>query len=143
MVEMDDGRVWMGTRDAGLFFVSDGQLVAMTNGVPDRKINCLLAAGGRQLWVATDNGIVRQSGDAQGMAGGTAPLDHMQALAMLSDRQSNIWIGTGNEQGEPIRLERVEDDESHQLIEEFMLAANEAVARELKKRAKSSRRSWP
>jgi len=29
-------------------------------------------------------------------------------------------------------LERVENDESHQLIEEFMLAANEAVARELR-----------
>src|SRR5882762_2211485 len=37
--------------------------------------------------------------------------------------------------GEPLKLERVENDESHQLIEEFMLAANEAVARELKKRA--------
>jgi ribonuclease R len=37
--------------------------------------------------------------------------------------------------GRPVRLERVENDESHQLIEEFMLAANEAVARELKKRA--------
>jgi ribonuclease R len=37
--------------------------------------------------------------------------------------------------GKPVRLERVENDESHQLIEEFMLAANEAVARELKKRA--------
>jgi ribonuclease R len=37
--------------------------------------------------------------------------------------------------GAPVRLERVENDESHQLIEEFMLAANEAVARELKKRA--------
>lgn len=36
--------------------------------------------------------------------------------------------------GKPIRLERVENDESHQLIEEFMLAANEAVARELKNR---------
>ncbi len=34
--------------------------------------------------------------------------------------------------GAPIRLERVENDESHQLIEEFMLAANEAVARELR-----------
>jgi ribonuclease R len=37
--------------------------------------------------------------------------------------------------GKPVRLERVENDESHQLIEEFMLVANEAVARELKKRA--------
>lgn len=36
--------------------------------------------------------------------------------------------------GKPIALERVENDESHQLIEEFMLAANEAVARELKAR---------
>src|SRR6059036_1641650 len=38
-------------------------------------------------------------------------------------------------QGKPVRLERVENDESHQLIEECMLAANEAVARELKMRA--------
>jgi len=38
-------------------------------------------------------------------------------------------------EGKPIRLERVENDESHQLIEEFMLAANEAVARELRHRS--------
>jgi ribonuclease R len=37
--------------------------------------------------------------------------------------------------GKPVRLERVENDESHQLIEEFMLAANEAVARELRQRS--------
>jgi ribonuclease R len=37
--------------------------------------------------------------------------------------------------GVPLRLERVENDESHQLIEEFMLAANEAVARELRHRS--------
>ena len=37
--------------------------------------------------------------------------------------------------GKPIRLERVENDESHQLIEEFMLAANEAIARELRHRS--------
>ena len=37
--------------------------------------------------------------------------------------------------GKPIALERIENDESHQLVEEFMLAANEAVARELKNRS--------
>src|SRR5437667_10053829 len=42
-----------------------------------------------------------------------------------------VWV---DKQGHPIRLESVENDESHQLIEEFMLAANEAVAREHKKR---------
>src|SRR6266480_2136352 len=40
-----------------------------------------------------------------------------------------------DKQSHPVRLERIENDESHQLIEEFMLAANEAVARELMKRA--------
>ncbi len=34
-----------------------------------------------------------------------------------------------DEQGYADRLERIEQDESHQLIEEYMLAANEAVAR--------------
>ncbi|HYD84382.1 MAG TPA: RNB domain-containing ribonuclease, partial [Opitutus sp.] len=34
-----------------------------------------------------------------------------------------------DEQGYADRLEKIEHDESHQLIEEFMLAANEAVAR--------------
>src|SRR5215472_11189012 len=43
-----------------------------------------------------------------------------------------VWV---DKRGYPVRLERVENDESHQLIEEFMLAANEVVARELKKRA--------
>src|SRR5436190_20431531 len=43
-----------------------------------------------------------------------------------------VWV---DKEGRPVRLERVDNDESHQLIEEFMLAANEAVARELKKRA--------
>src|SRR5207244_3451132 len=43
-----------------------------------------------------------------------------------------VWV---DKRGYPVRLERVENDESHRLIEEFMLAANEAVARELKKRA--------
>ena len=43
-----------------------------------------------------------------------------------------VWVDT---HGKPVRMERVENDESHQLIEEFMLVANEAVARELKKRA--------
>src|SRR5881394_3638539 len=40
-----------------------------------------------------------------------------------------------DENGKPVQLERIENDKSHQLIEEFMLVANEAVARELKKRA--------
>ena len=39
-----------------------------------------------------------------------------------------------DDKGKPVALERIENDESHQLIEEFMLVANEQVARELRRR---------
>ncbi len=40
-----------------------------------------------------------------------------------------VWL---DEDKRPVRMEKVENDISHQLIEEFMLAANEVVARETK-----------
>ncbi|HEX4665585.1 MAG TPA: ribonuclease R [Chthoniobacterales bacterium] len=45
-----------------------------------------------------------------------------------------VKVVVDKQSGRPLRLERIENDESHQLIEEFMLAANEAVASELKNR---------
>jgi ribonuclease R len=41
-----------------------------------------------------------------------------------------------DENGTPVRLEKMENDLSHQLIEEFMLLANEVVALELKQRGR-------
>ena len=43
-----------------------------------------------------------------------------------------VWL---DDQGRPVRLERIENDISHQLIEEMMLLANELVGRELKLRS--------
>jgi ribonuclease R len=43
-----------------------------------------------------------------------------------------VWL---DDEGKAVRLERLENDISHQLVEECMLAANEVVARELKERA--------
>ena len=42
-----------------------------------------------------------------------------------------VWL---DEHGRAVRLERVENDISHQLVEECMLAANEVVAKEIKHR---------
>jgi ribonuclease R len=55
-----------------------------------------------------------------------------QGALDLDFPEVKVWV---DKEGQPVKLERVENDKSHQLIEEFMLAANEAVARELKKRA--------
>lgn len=51
---------------------------------------------------------------------GSLDLDFPEVRAVLDER------------GIPIEVRRIEHDESHQLIEEFMLAANEAVALETK-----------
>jgi len=45
-----------------------------------------------------------------------------------------VKVVVDKQTGRPLRLERIENDESHQLVEEFMLTANEAVAAELKNR---------
>src|SRR6476659_3577704 len=42
-----------------------------------------------------------------------------------------VWLDAD---GRPVRLERIENDISHQLVEECMLAANEVVAKEIKSR---------
>jgi ligand-binding sensor domain-containing protein/signal transduction histidine kinase len=95
MAQTSDGKLWMGTRDAGLFFRSEGQMVAVTNELPDKKINSLLAVDNRELWIGTDGGVVRWNGDALAKVKMPDRLNHFQALAMVKDKESNIWIGTG------------------------------------------------
>lgn len=46
-----------------------------------------------------------------------------------------VWL---DDEGRAERMERIENDISHQLVEECMLAANEVVAREIKNRAMPS-----
>jgi ribonuclease R len=59
--------------------------------------------------------------------GGTMRRERMAHGSLDLDMpETKIFV---DEHGFADRLERIEQDESHQLIEEFMLAANEAVAR--------------
>jgi ligand-binding sensor domain-containing protein/signal transduction histidine kinase len=96
LVETSDGRVWLGTKDAGFYYVQDGRVSEITAGLPDRKINSLLADDSRQLWVGTDNGIVRWNGTEFSAAATSHVLDHTQGLVMIKDRDSNVWIGAPN-----------------------------------------------
>jgi ligand-binding sensor domain-containing protein/signal transduction histidine kinase len=90
-----DGEFWMGTREAGIFRFVKGEMIALRKGLPDLKVNCLLSGRGSDLWVGTDDGVVRWNG-AELVATGIPPaLDHVQALSMTMDRDANIWIGTG------------------------------------------------
>ena len=96
MAETADGVVWAGTRDEGLYTLIDGRAHAVSKGLPDRKINALLAGEGSELWVGTDNGVARWDGKEFSRTGLSHVLEHVQALAMTKDRDGNVWIGTSN-----------------------------------------------
>ena len=94
MAQTGDGKIWMGTRDAGLFYMREGQMYAVTKELPDKKVNSLLAVNDHELWIGTDNGVVRWNGNEASITRVSDSLDHVQALCMTRDRGSNIWLGT-------------------------------------------------
>jgi signal transduction histidine kinase/ligand-binding sensor domain-containing protein len=94
MAQAADGRIWMGTRDAGLFSPSEGGVLNVAEGLPDKKINTLLPVGDRELWIGTDHGLVRWNGTELTQAGLSDSLQHAQIFSMTRDHESNIWIGT-------------------------------------------------
>jgi signal transduction histidine kinase/ligand-binding sensor domain-containing protein len=89
-----NGDTYMGTSEAGLFRRVGGRNVPIRHGLPDLKVNCLLFAGDRDLWVGTDGGVVRWNGTDLTDAGIPAALSRFQALAMVRDRDGNLWVGT-------------------------------------------------
>jgi len=94
IAETEDGKVWLGTRDKGLFYLSEGRAVAAPNGPSNIKINCLLALNSNELLIGTDKGILRWDGTALASQGVPTALRHMQILSIVRDRDSNIWVGT-------------------------------------------------
>ncbi|MBV8728852.1 MAG: hypothetical protein JO336_03495 [Acidobacteriia bacterium] len=91
------GDVWLGTRDAGLFRFAGGRVTNLRSGLPDLKIDSLLPGEGGDLWVGTDSGIVRWNGHELTAAGVPAAMKRVQALAMVRDRDRNIWVGTDSQ----------------------------------------------
>jgi len=94
LAQTPNGDIWMGTRDAGVFHFGGGKTTSIRRGLPDPKVNCLLAAGDRDLWAGTDSGIARWNGSEFTAAGIPATLNGFQALTMARDRDANIWVGT-------------------------------------------------
>ena len=94
MSETADGKVWLGTRDKGLFYMSQGQVTAAGNGVLSSQINCLLPLDNGELWIGTNAGMVRWSRNRITSSGIPGSLTHVRVLSMIRDRDANIWVGT-------------------------------------------------
>lgn len=94
IAQTSDGKIWIGTRSDGLFYLSNGQLASLTKGLPDRKINSLLPMANGKLWIGTDNGIALWDGTAISQKDVPPALSHIQISALLRDRDGNVWVGT-------------------------------------------------
>jgi ligand-binding sensor domain-containing protein/signal transduction histidine kinase len=94
LAETADGKIWIGTLGDGLFLLPSGQATYVNVGLPDRKINCLLAIGRDELWVGTDTGLYRGNGKDFRRIELPSFLGNVQVLSLLRDRDSNIWVGT-------------------------------------------------
>ena len=79
-----------------------------------------------RLQAQPENAVDRMLRDAWAMASVLRKRRFDEGSLDLDFPEVKVWL---DDQGRPERLERVENDISHQLIEECMLAANEAVAR--------------
>jgi PAS domain S-box-containing protein len=94
MAETTDGKVWLGTLGDGLFILTGGRAANVNAGLPDRKINCLLAIGSDELWVGTGIGLYHGNGKEFRRIELPPYLGVVQVLSLLRDRDSNIWVGT-------------------------------------------------
>ncbi|MBS1826610.1 MAG: hypothetical protein JST93_14940 [Acidobacteria bacterium] len=96
MAQGTNGELWVGTRDSGLFRIEKNRVEAITDGLPDRKVNALAMGEKGEMWVGTDAGVVRWDGRRLTAAGVPRELDGVQALSMLVDRDENLWVGTNS-----------------------------------------------
>jgi signal transduction histidine kinase/ligand-binding sensor domain-containing protein len=95
IAEAANGEIWLGSRDAGLFRVRGTQVSHVTDGLPDLKINCLLATPAGDVWIGTDRGVARWNGAAITQAGVPAALRGTAALGLTRDRDGILWVAAG------------------------------------------------
>jgi two-component sensor histidine kinase len=94
IAESLDGRIWMGTRDDGLFLSVPGRVSRLAHAFGDNKLNALVPDFNGGVWVGTDHGLflLTAAGDV------TDPLPgwthQHQILALFRDRDACVWAGS-------------------------------------------------
>ena len=89
-----DGRIWIGTRDNGLFYLEAGRVVPVLQGFAHGKVNCLLPGRRNELWIGTEEGLFFWDGSRIAMGKAPLTLRHKEILAIATDRNENLWAAT-------------------------------------------------
>jgi signal transduction histidine kinase/ligand-binding sensor domain-containing protein len=95
-VETRDHKIWMGTREIGLFQIENGHTTNASRRLALTSVNTLLPASGDGVWTGTDTGLELLDGPGLTKPGTAPSIDHVQVLALTKDRDGNVWIGTGH-----------------------------------------------
>jgi ligand-binding sensor domain-containing protein/signal transduction histidine kinase len=97
---LDTNRLWVGTRDAGLWALArDGSTQVRILGLPDERIATLYGEAGRMLWIGTRNGLARLDRNTMQVETISADARDPQALgsnyvnALLLDQHARLWAG--------------------------------------------------
>jgi len=106
LTEDHQGRVWVGTRD-GLIRLdnpaslsSEMQVYGMRDGLPGNRIEAVLEASDRTIWVSTANGLAQWTPDQKHEGREFQSFSVAEGLsdygltALAEDRDGNLWIGT-------------------------------------------------
>ena len=91
-----DRKVWIGTRDLGLFRIDDKSLFTVSNLLADTSINALLPANSGGLWIGTEAGIKFWDRNSLIEKGLPSFLKQLQVLALAKDHEGNVWVGTNH-----------------------------------------------
>src|SRR5215467_6159243 len=76
------------------FRLRHGVITAMTAGLPDLRINCLLPGDRDEVYAGTNRGLARWDGTRFTQTGLSKALRRARILALAKDRDANFWIGT-------------------------------------------------
>ncbi len=92
--EAIDGKLWLGTREIGLFRVDKGQSNHIAGPADLTSVNTVLPSNPDGVWIGTDTGL--KWWDGRGLSETSVPssIGRLQVLALTKDRDGNVWAGT-------------------------------------------------
>lgn len=90
-----DGALWLGTRDSGLLRVDPSGITRVADGLPDMKVNALVAVSGAELLVGTDRGLARWTREGVGRDAELSRVGDVPVLSMARDVDGSLWVAAG------------------------------------------------